>query len=56
MAQQKGRIAPGFEADTLIVDDDPTTDIDNLVRVRGVVLRGTPVSGRVATSAALMTS
>jgi len=41
--QRKGRIAPGFDADLLFVDGDPTTDLAALNRVRGVVLRGTPV-------------
>jgi imidazolonepropionase-like amidohydrolase len=43
---RKGRIAPGFEADLLFVAGDPTTDIAALSRVRGLVLRGTPVPDR----------
>jgi imidazolonepropionase-like amidohydrolase len=43
VAQRKGRIAPGFEADLLFVDGDPTTNIADLARVRGVVLRGASV-------------
>lgn len=42
--EQKGRIVPGFEADLLFVDGDPTTDIAALNRVRAVVLRGNPIS------------
>jgi imidazolonepropionase-like amidohydrolase len=41
--ESKGRIAPGFEADLVFVDGDPTTNIDDLSRVGGVVLRGAPV-------------
>jgi imidazolonepropionase-like amidohydrolase len=44
----KGRLAPGTDADVLVVDGDLAQDITALRRVRGVVVRG----GRVALSEA----
>ena len=35
-----GRVAPGFEADLVVVDADPAADIRNLEKIRMVVLRG----------------
>lgn len=45
VGRQQGRIAPGFEANLLFVDGDPTRDIVDLSRVRAVVLRGSSVNG-----------
>ena len=36
----RGVIAPGRRADLLVVDGDPTEDINALQRVRAVVLAG----------------
>lgn len=36
----RGRVAPGARADLLLVDGDPTTDIDDTLSVRGVWRRG----------------
>lgn len=38
----KGRLAAGADADLLVVDGDPRTDITALGRVRSVVMRGVP--------------
>ena len=35
-----GKVAPGFDADIVVVDADPTADIRNLEKIRMVVLRG----------------
>lgn len=44
LGDRKGRIAPGFDADILVVDGDPITDPQALHRIRAVYARG--VSGR----------
>jgi len=41
----KGRIAPGFDADILAVDDDPIADPAALHRVRALYARGAAVPG-----------
>jgi imidazolonepropionase-like amidohydrolase len=49
-----GRLAPGFEADVIVVDGDPSTDIKALGRLRRVIARGRdyrPDSGRFDVSA-----
>jgi imidazolonepropionase-like amidohydrolase len=49
-----GRLAPGYEADLIVVDGDPLADIAALVRLRRVVARGrdyVPDSGRFDVSA-----
>jgi imidazolonepropionase-like amidohydrolase len=49
-----GRLAPGYEADLLVVDGDPRTDIAALGRLRRVIARGAdyvPDSGRFDVSA-----
>jgi imidazolonepropionase-like amidohydrolase len=49
-----GRIAPGYEADLLVVDGDPRSDISALGRLRRVIARGrdyVPDSGRFDVSA-----
>jgi imidazolonepropionase-like amidohydrolase len=44
LGQTKGRIAPGFDADLLAVDDDPLTNPDALHRIRAVYARGVAVA------------
>jgi imidazolonepropionase-like amidohydrolase len=49
-----GRLAPGYEADLIVVDGDPLTDIAALGRLRRVIARGrdyVPDSGRFDVSA-----
>ena len=49
-----GRLAPGYEADLIVVDGDPLADITALGRLRRVVARGrdyVPDSGRFDVSA-----
>src|SRR5215475_2906228 len=46
LASRTGRFAVGLDADLLIVDGDPTTDIAALRRVNTVVSRGRVVAGR----------
>jgi imidazolonepropionase-like amidohydrolase len=41
---RKGRLAPGYDADLLVVDGDLETDVTALRRPRSVLLRGLPVS------------
>jgi imidazolonepropionase-like amidohydrolase len=41
---RKGRLAPGYDADLLVVDGDLETDVTALHRPRSVLLRGLPVS------------
>lgn len=44
-----GRLAPGYDADVIVVDGDPVSDISALGRLRRVIARGqdyTPDSGR----------
>jgi imidazolonepropionase-like amidohydrolase len=43
VADRKGRLAPGFDADILAVDGDPLADLDAIHRVRAVFARGTRV-------------
>jgi imidazolonepropionase-like amidohydrolase len=45
LADRKGRIAPGFDADILAVDGDPLADLDALHRIRAVYARGVEVEG-----------
>jgi imidazolonepropionase-like amidohydrolase len=49
-----GRLAPGYEADLIVVDGDPLTDITALGQLRRVIARGrdyVPDSGRFDVSA-----
>ena len=49
-----GRLAPGYEADLIVVDGDPRADITALGRLRRVIARGRdylPDSGRFDVSA-----
>jgi imidazolonepropionase-like amidohydrolase len=41
---RKGRLAPGYDADLLVVDGDLATDVSALHRPRSVLLGGLPVS------------
>lgn len=44
LGDRKGRLAPGFDADLLIVDGDPLTDAAAIHRIRAVYSQGRPVS------------
>jgi adenine deaminase len=49
-----GRLAPGYDADLIVVDGDPQADIAALGRLRRVIARGRdyrPDSGRFDVSA-----
>jgi adenine deaminase len=49
-----GRLAPGYEADLIVVDGDPQADITALGRLRRVIARGrdyVPDSGQFDVSA-----
>ncbi|MFI7532921.1 amidohydrolase family protein [Streptosporangium sp. NPDC049376] len=41
---RKGRVAPGYDADLLVVDGDPVHHIDDVRRVRAVYRAGQPVA------------
>ncbi|MFI6258356.1 amidohydrolase family protein [Micromonospora zamorensis] len=43
LGRRKGRVRPGFEADLLVVDGDPTSDISALRRPLAVYRAGNPV-------------
>jgi imidazolonepropionase-like amidohydrolase len=43
VGDRTGRLAPGLDADLLVVDGDPVTDPGALERVRLVVCRGREV-------------
>ncbi|MEV0615886.1 amidohydrolase family protein [Nonomuraea sp. NPDC050404] len=42
----RGRIAPGLRADLLLVNGDPTTNIDATLDIAGVWLGGVRLAGR----------
>jgi imidazolonepropionase-like amidohydrolase len=44
VSARKGRLAPGYDADLLVVDGDLEIDVTALHRPRSVLLRGQPVS------------
>ena len=44
VSARKGRLAPGYDADLLVVDGDLEIDVTALHRPRSVLLRGLPVS------------
>jgi imidazolonepropionase-like amidohydrolase len=44
ISARKGRLAPGYDADLLVVDGDLATDVTALHQPRSVLLRGLPVS------------
>jgi imidazolonepropionase-like amidohydrolase len=43
LADRKGRLATGFDADILVVDGDPLADPEAIHRIRAVYARGVPV-------------
>ena len=43
LGTRKGRVGPGYDADLVVVDGDPLTDVAALTRVDTVVLRREPV-------------
>jgi imidazolonepropionase-like amidohydrolase len=45
LADRKGRLRVGYDADLLLVDGDPLADVTALRRVAAVVLRGQAVAG-----------
>lgn len=45
LADRKGKLAKGHDADLLVVDGDPIRDIGDLTRVRAVWCGGTQISG-----------
>jgi imidazolonepropionase-like amidohydrolase len=49
LAQQTGRLRAGLNADLLVVDGDPSTDITAIGNVRAVISRGRPVDVTTAT-------
>jgi imidazolonepropionase-like amidohydrolase len=40
LADRKGRLEAGYDADLLVIDGDPVTDIDSLCHVAAVMVRG----------------
>ena len=46
LADRKGRIAVGYDADLLAVDGDPTQDRDAIHRIHAVYARGRLVRNR----------
>jgi imidazolonepropionase-like amidohydrolase len=40
LGDRKGRLAPGYDADILVVDGDPLTDPEAIHRIRAVYVRG----------------
>ncbi|MFD0885169.1 amidohydrolase family protein, partial [Streptosporangium algeriense] len=44
LGHRKGRVAPGYDADLLVVDGDPVHHIDAIRRVRAVYRAGRPVA------------
>ncbi|WP_347353137.1 amidohydrolase family protein [Intrasporangium sp.] len=44
LGHRKGRLAPGFDADVLVVDGDPLSDPNAIHRVRAVYARGQAVA------------
>jgi imidazolonepropionase-like amidohydrolase len=45
LGDRKGRLAPGYDADVLVVDGDPRSDPGAIHRIRAVYARGLEVSG-----------
>jgi imidazolonepropionase-like amidohydrolase len=43
LADRKGRLAPGYDADILAIDGDPLTDPAALDHIRAVCVRGVRV-------------
>jgi imidazolonepropionase-like amidohydrolase len=44
LGHRKGSVQPGHDADLLVIDGDPLTDIATLTRVDTVILNGQPIS------------
>src|SRR5207247_747945 len=44
LGHRKGNIQPGHDADLLIIDGDPLTDIATLTQVDTIILNGKPIS------------
>jgi imidazolonepropionase-like amidohydrolase len=44
LGHRKGSVQPGHDADLLVIDGDPLTDIAALTRVDTVILNGQPIS------------
>jgi imidazolonepropionase-like amidohydrolase len=40
LSDRKGRLRAGYDADLLVIDGDPLTDIDSLCHVAAVMVRG----------------
>ena len=45
LADRKGRVAPGYDADLIAVAGDPLSDLQALFQVRAVIREGRPVRG-----------
>lgn len=43
LGDRKGRLRAGYDADLLLVDGDPLTDVGALRHILGVVLRGATI-------------
>ncbi len=43
LGDRKGRIAPGYDADILVVNGNPLTDPGAIHQIRAVYLRGAPL-------------
>jgi imidazolonepropionase-like amidohydrolase len=48
LGHRKGRIAPGFDADILVVDGNPLDDLSALHHIRAVYVRGTALTNQTA--------
>jgi imidazolonepropionase-like amidohydrolase len=43
LSDRKGRLGEGYDADLVVVDGDPLTDVSALTHVLAVVVHGQPV-------------
>jgi imidazolonepropionase-like amidohydrolase len=53
LGHRKGRLAPGYDADILVVDGDPLTDPDAIHRIRAVYVRGSALKPTLPAAEAL---